>query len=160
MKALLLFSFLAFQNPAVDVQRLVGENRYMEALAIASTAEGAEREWLIAWTRHHGGDLSGALEGAEVGLGQYPDDPRLLEQAAWLTASLHRGVESMAYAERLSALGHPSAAEFMADAEAALQVTGEVRNAEVRSWLILGGCLLAAMLVAWFGLRSPQAVKV
>ena len=130
MNALLSLAFLIAQDSAPDVLRLVQEGQYAEALSIASATEGAEGAWLSAYTRRHGGDFMGALEVAEVGLERHPDHVQLLEQAAWLSASLHRGAESMGYAEHLAYLGHSSADQFIADAEVVLVVSDEVEAAE------------------------------
>ena len=155
MNALLFVALLFGQDSAGDVERLVREGQFAEALSIASGMEGAEGAWLSAWTRHHGGDLIGALEVAEDGLERNPDHAQLLEQAAWLSASLHRGVESMGYAERLASLGHSSADQFIADAEAVLVVSDEIGAAEDRATLLLIVSALAALSAAWLGLR-PQ----
>lgn len=157
MKALLLSALLLTQDPSADVARHVEGGDYFEALAAAQGAEGPERSLLITWTRHHAGDLQGALAEAAAGLVAHPENVLLLEQATWISASLHRGRESMAYAQRLQLLGHPSASTYIADARALLLVTEEVRSARIRSHVLLGACSLLALLVAWWGTRPVTA---
>jgi len=123
----------------------------------ADEAEGAERSLLIAWTRHHAGDLQGALDEAATGLESHPDHVGLLEQAAWITGSLHRGEESMRFAQRLDALSHPSAPAFVEDASELLSVSEEVRAAKTRAKWVLGLVSALAILIGRWGMGSASS---
>ena len=137
-------------NATLEIGRLVGVGRYVEALSVAQDVQGAEGASLEVWVRHNAGDLAGAISLAEDGLMQSPQHAALLEQAAYISASLFHGAESLSYARRLSDLGHPNARNLEAEAQALLESDEEVKRGSERALYILCAfSLLAAGIVLW-----------
>ena len=135
---------------AADVERLVAQGRYVEAVSAARALQGEEGASLEVWARHHAGDLSGALDLAERALLDSPQHVALLEQAAYLSASLLRGPESLSYTKRLSKLEHPNAAVLEADAQALMHRDAEVaRGRGLAISLVAAFTLLAGGLALW-----------
>ncbi|MBJ01663.1 MAG: hypothetical protein CMK00_02190 [Planctomycetes bacterium] len=157
MTALFLPLLFFCQDPSADVGRFVQEGAYADALVAASGAEEPERSLLFTWTRHHAGDLYGALAEATTGLAAHPEHVGLLEQAAWISASLHRAEESMGYAERLEGLGHPTASAFVSDARELLDVKEEVSRAQDRANILLAAFALLAVSVSAWGARAVSS---
>ena len=157
-----LFFLLTMQQDPADsssmsmhVGQLVKGGMYTEAVAASREDPGPGGRALEVWVRHHAGDLTGALELAQVSLAEEPDHAEMLEQASYLSASLFRGADALRYADRLSAQGHPRAAELKADAQDLLRREAEVRGGRQLALFIVGAfALLAAALLRW---SIPQA---
>ena len=144
-------------DATLEVGRLVGVGRYVEAVSVAQAVHGAEGASLEVWVRHHAGDLAGAISLAEDSLAQAPQHAALLEQAAYISASLFHGAESLSYARRLSALGHPNARNLEAEAQALLESDEEVTRGSDRAlYIVCAFSLLAAGIVLW-GARPISA---
>ena len=157
----LLFLLTMQQDPAdgssmsMTVGQLVKDGMYAEAVAASREDRGSSALALEVWVRHHAGDLTGALELAQASLAEEPDQPEMLEQASYLSASLFRGADALRYADRLSAQGHPRAAELKADAQALLRREAEVRGGrQFALFIVVAFALLAAGLLRW---SIPQA---
>jgi len=135
---------------------LVQEGQYTDALAAADQAEGVEGTFLEVWVRHSAGDLLGALELAEEALVDEPSHQGLLEQAAYLNASLYRAEESASFAARLTELGHPSGAERRAEADRLLQVDAEVRAGRSLALALILAFSVAVLSLCWWGTRASR----
>ncbi len=100
---LLAASWIAPQGGGFEAAlEAVQRGRFAEALVAASQeADPLRRRQAAVHTRHHAGDLRGALSEAAAGLAEAPGDPWLLEQAAFLAVSLNEGPRGLAWAEDL-----------------------------------------------------------
>jgi len=155
----LLFTALLAQAPGDDVANLVRQGSFVEALQVAEGVSGAEGAFLVTWTRHQAGDLTGALDSVRAGLVDHPDDERLLEQGAWLATSLLLGEEATGYAERLSAVGHSSSSDLLGEAAVVLDAASEVKDSTRRAWwvLVIAGAALCVLGV--YGSSGDAGVR-
>ena len=96
-------SWSASQGGGFDAAlEAIGRGRFTEALvAAAQDSDPVRRRQAAVHTRHHAGDLRGALNEAAAGLAEVPGDPWLLEQAAFLAVSLNEGPRALVWAEEL-----------------------------------------------------------
>lgn len=158
MIATLLVAALCAQDLGQAVSDQVAAGTFTRALETSSLASASERAYLLTWTRHQAGDLTGAIEVARGGLAENPEDPLLLEQASYLCTSLLLGAEAEGYAETLVAMGHSSGAHLLTEARSVLAVESAVAEALVRvRWLIAGVVAVACVLIAYGVLgRSPR----
>lgn len=158
---------LAVHPDADRAIALVQAQRHAEALeALADEPDPLRRVQTEVWVLHQSGDLEGALAAALRALDSAPppEDAWLLEQAAWIAVTLHRGPLARRLAERRLALLEASGAppETLAAARSLLREARTLEQSDraasqaVRRAQRTSLALLAALLLA---LLTPAALR-